>query len=73
MMVKNTNNVQVYDKGSPKELKNILWKSWKHCKGLLTVGEIVCARLEKGTIYIYIMLNRNTSQYNFDQHSNFWR
>jgi hypothetical protein len=43
----------VHAKGCPKELKNILRKSLKHCKGLLTVGETVCTYLRR-TQFIYI-------------------
>jgi len=53
--MKNINSVQVHTKGCPKELKNILRKSLKHCKGLLTVRETVCAYLRRTQfIYIYI-------------------
>ncbi len=55
--MKNINSVQVHAKGCPKELKNILRKSLKHCKGLLTVGETVCTYLRRTQfIYIYIYI-----------------
>jgi hypothetical protein len=54
MMVKNTNNVQVYDKGSPIELKNISLEELKTLQGVVDCwGDCLCKTWEGHNLYIY--------------------